>query len=407
MNQHQKNGQAAKKGSSHGVATAIRSEGARGLVDDPKASILVKEVAGSIVNMGPVNKFTQYNGNSPKNSYNARFDGRGSGPIQTNSFGSGFMKTYDVHGSRMPAIGLGTWKMDDGAATQAVVNAIRCGYRHIDCAAIYLNESDIGLAFESAFQQGIVAREALWVTSKLWCNRHKPELVMSALKQTLSDLKLDYLDLYMIHWPIVFRHDLVRPESGADFVPLSEVPLPATWQALEECVDAGLCKHLGVCNFNTENLDLIRTNAKHSPAVNQVECQPYLPQTKLRAYCAQHDIRLVAYSPLGSGDRPERMRADSDPNLFDDPTIQSIASQRGCTIGQVILAWLVQSDLVAIPKSTHPGRMKENLDSMNMELTADDMVLMDSLNPRHRFVHGKFWEMPGSPYTAAGIWGND
>ena len=307
----------------------------------------------------------------------------------------------------MPAIGLGTWKMEDGVATQAVQEAIKAGYRHIDCAAIYMNEGDIGKAFEIAFANQLVAREDLWITSKLWCNRHKPDLVMSALKQTLGDLRLDYLDLYMIHWPIVFRHDLNRPEQGSDFVPLSEIPLESTWQALEECVDAGLCKHLGVCNFNTDNLDLIRSGAKHQPAVNQVECHPYLAQSNLKKYSDQHDMLLVAYSPLGSGDRPERMRDAADPNLFEDATIRSIAENKGCTIGQVILGWLVNRGMVTIPKSSNASRMAENLAAGELVLTDDEMNLMNQLETNHRFVHGKFWEMPGSPYTAAGIWGND
>lgn len=297
--------------------------------------------------------------------------------------------------------------MDDGVATQAVQQAIEVGYRHIDCAAIYNNEADVGAAFSSVISGSSVSRESLWVTSKLWCNRHQPEMVMPALKKTLVDLKLDYLDLYMIHWPIVFRHDLERPESGSDFVPLSKVPLESTWQALEACVDAGLCRNLGVCNFNTDNLAKIVSVAKHAPSVNQVECHPFLKQERLKSYCDDHNILIVAYSPLGSGDRPERMRADSDPNLFDEPVLQEVATEQGCTIGQAVLSWLLQRGMVAIPKSSNPGRMKENLDAATVELTADQVQRINGIERQHRYVHGKFWEQPGSPYTAAGIWGDD
>lgn len=307
----------------------------------------------------------------------------------------------------MPAIGLGTWKMDDGVATPAVTSAIELGYRHIDCAAIYNNEPDVGRALQDCLSRKVLSREQLWVTSKLWCNRHRPELVESALKQTLHDLQLEYLDLYMIHWPIVFRHDLERPEKGEHFIPLSEVPLADTWSALEACVDAGLCRNLGVCNFNSDNLATIKASARIQPAANQVECHPFLPQRKLKNFCDDQSIQFVAYSPLGSGDRPERMRDDRDPNLFEDSTVVAIANERQITIGQVLLSWLVNRGMVAIPKSCNEKRLAENLAAGDIVLSNEQMEAIDSIATQHRFVHGKFWEQPGSPYTAAGIWGND
>lgn len=317
------------------------------------------------------------------------------------------MKTIAIGEDQMPVIGLGTWKMDDGTAEAAVKSAIDVGYRHIDCAAIYLNESEVGAAFQATVGAGKVPREEMWITSKLWCNRHRPELVESGLKQTLADLGLDYLDLYMIHWPIVFRHDLERPEAGSDFVPLSEVPLTDTWAALEDCVDKGLCKHLGVCNFNSDNLKQILGSCRIAPVANQVECHTYLPQDNLKAVCDQNNVVMVGYSPLGSGDRPDRMRDDADPNLFEDAVVKAIAQQRGQSVGQILLAWLVNRGMVAIPKSSNAQRQRENLDAGEIELAADEMSQLDGIEHRHRFVHGRFWEMDGSPYTAAGIWGTD
>ena len=195
------------------------------------------------------------------------------------------MKSYKFPQGEMPAIGLGTWKMEDGSATAAVKSALEVGYRHIDCAPIYLNESDVGQAFADVFGAGEIKREDVWITSKLWCNRHRPDLVVSALQQTLDDLQLDYLDLFMIHWPIVFRHDIHRPESGADFVSLDEMPLADTWKAMEACVEAGLCKNLGVCNFSVKKLKMILADCQINPSANQVECHPFLPQADLVEYC--------------------------------------------------------------------------------------------------------------------------
>ena len=317
------------------------------------------------------------------------------------------MKTVTINDAQIPAIGLGTWKMDDGTATDAVRTAIEVGYRHIDCAAIYLNDAEVGVALDDVIQRGIVQREDLWVTSKLWCNRHHPDHVESALKQSLTDLRLDYLDLYMIHWPVAFRHDLERPELGTDFIALAELPLIDTWKALENCVDAGLCKNLGVCNFNSTNLKGIIEGARIRPLINQVESHPFLGQSKLKAYCDSQNVQLVAYSPLGSGDRPERMRDDSDPNLFDDPAIEAVANKHGISQGQVMLAWQVNRGVATIPKSTNAQRLSDNLAAGETVLDEEDMQTINAIATQHRFVHGKFWEHPEGPYTAAGIWGDD
>ncbi len=304
----------------------------------------------------------------------------------------------------MPAIGLGTWKMEDGTATAAVKSALETGYRHIDCAPIYMNEKEVGLAFNDVFSQGEVKREDVWVTSKLWCNRHRPDLVEQALRQTLADLQLDYLDLFMIHWPIVFRHDIHRPESGADFVSLDEMPLIETWRALESCVEAGLCRNIGVCNFSVKKLKTILEGCRIKPAANQVECHPFLPQSELFSFCKANSIQPVAYSPLGSGDRPERMVHEGDPSLFENDTISKIAESRGTTVGQVLLAWAVSQGIAAIPKSSNPSRQAENLKSGSMELSGEEILGINQIATNHRFVHGRFWEMEGSPYTVENLW---
>jgi alcohol dehydrogenase (NADP+) len=314
------------------------------------------------------------------------------------------MKSFKFPHGEMPAIGLGTWKMEDGTATAAVKSALEVGYRHIDCAPIYLNEADVGQAFAEVFGSDAVKREDVWITSKLWCNRHRPDLVEGALRQTLSDLQLDYLDLFMIHWPIVFRHDIHRPESGSDFVSLEEMPLVETWKALEACVDAGLCKNIGVCNFSIPKLKTILADCRIRPSANQVECHPFFPQAELVDFCQSENIQFVAYSPLGSGDRPERMRDEQDPSLFESPEILKVAEARGLTAGQVMLAWAANRGTVAIPKSSSPERQAENLAAGSIELSAEEMAKIDSIPTSYRYVHGRFWEMEGSPYTVANLW---
>ena len=315
------------------------------------------------------------------------------------------MKSFSLHnGDQIPAIGLGTWKMEDGAAKEAVGTALEVGYRHIDCAAIYMNESDVGDAFTAAFSGGL-SRDDVFVTSKLWNDSHKPEHVRPALERSLKLLQLDHLDLYLIHWPVAIKHGKWLPDSGEDFVPIDQVPIIETWQAMEECVSAGLIKHIGVSNFNIARLQELIDKGSVPVSANQVECHPFLPQDELFKFCASNKIQLVAYSPLGSGDRPDRMRGESDPSLFDVDTVKDLAEKHGKSVGQVLLSWSANRGTVAIPKSTNRGRLTDNLAAAEFELPADDLAAIDAIETAHRYVHGKFFELPGSPYRAADIWG--
>ncbi len=314
------------------------------------------------------------------------------------------MKTVDVASKfKMPAIGLGTWKMDDGVATGAVKTALDVGYKHIDCAAIYLNEPEVGEAFSSWFGQG-GKRDDLWITSKLWNDCHQPEHVEAALKKTLTDLQIDELDLYLIHWPIAQVHGVLRPQSAEDFIPLSDIPISDTWQAMEDCFKKGLCKSIGTSNFSQSKLQALLDNESVRPVVNQVETHPFFPQDELLEFCRNNNIAFTGYSPLGSGDRPDKMRADADPNLFDDEVIKSLAAERNITPGQVMLAWAVNRGTAAIPKSSNESRLKENLAAAEIEFSPEEMTRIAETNKNHRFVHGKFWETEGGPYFADEIW---
>ena len=314
------------------------------------------------------------------------------------------MKTVDVAAKlKMPAIGLGTWKMDDGTATAAVKTALDVGYKHIDCAAIYLNEHEVGEALSAWFAKG-GKRDDLWITSKLWNDSHQPEHVEAAIKKSLSDLQIDELDLYLIHWPIAQKHGVMRVESGADFIPIEQVPISDTWKAMEDVLKKGLCKSIGVSNFSSSKLQRLLDDESIKPAVNQIEAHPFFPQDSLLDFCQQNGIAFTGYSPLGSGDRPDRMRADADPNLFDDETIKSLAAERNITPGQVILAWAICRGTVPIPKSTNESRLKENLAAAEIEFSDEEMKRIAEANKNYRYVHGKFWEMEGSPYFADELW---
>jgi len=309
------------------------------------------------------------------------------------------------NGDTMPALGLGTWKSEPGEVGRALHAALEIGYRHIDCAAIYGNEPEIGQALFRAIDSGEVARGDLWITSKLWNSEHAPEDVRPALEQTLSDLRLESLDLYLMHWPIALKKGAMIPESADDFLSLSERPLADTWAAMEECVDAGLCRHIGVSNFSVRRLEELRPDARIQPVMNQVEMHPYLQQPGLFDYCGAHGIHLTAYAPLGSGDRPGRLRDEDELVLLDDPVVAGVASRIGCTPAQVLIRWAIERGISVIPKSVNPKRLAENFAAGDLELSEEDMNSLAALDRDHRFIDGTFWVHEGGPYTLDDLWG--
>lgn len=304
-------------------------------------------------------------------------------------------------GTAMPALGLGTWKSAPDEVYSAVRTSLEVGYRHIDCAAIYGNEHEVGRAIDDAVGAGDVSREELWITSKLWNDSHRPKHVRPALQNTLSDLRLDYVDLYLIHWPIAFRPGIEFPESGDQFATLDEFPLEATWEAMLEMKEAGLARQVGVSNMGPVRIDALSAVGQ-TPAVDQVECHPHLQQVELLRYCAERDIVVTAYSPLGSGDRTHRR--DDEPPLLDHPTIIDIADEQGATGAQVLIAWALARDTSVIPKSAHPGRIAENFASLDVELTDRQMETIASLDKGYRYLDGEVFARGDSPYVADEIW---
>lgn len=304
----------------------------------------------------------------------------------------------------MPALGLGTWKAAPGEVGRAVREAIRIGYRHIDCASIYGNEAEIGEALSSAIDEGLVRREDLWITSKLWCNAHAREDVVPAARRSLEDLRLEALDLYLVHWPIGVRRDVVMARSASDFATGDDVALAETWRGMEEVAELGLARAIGVSNFSARKLRDVAASARRRPEVDQVEVHPYLQQRELLAACAAEGVAVTGYSPLGSPDRPAGMKRSDEVSLLEDPVIAEIAAQKGASPAQVLIAWQLHLGLSVIPKSVDPTRLRENLEAERLRLDESDLDEIRGLERGERYVTGSFWVLPGGPHTLASLW---
>uniref|UniRef100_A0A8C5K6B9 1,5-anhydro-D-fructose reductase n=1 Tax=Jaculus jaculus TaxID=51337 RepID=A0A8C5K6B9_JACJA len=266
-----------------------------------------------------------------------------------------------------------------GEVTYAVEVAIDCGYRHFDCAYLYQNESEVGAGINSKIKEGVVKREDLFVVSKLWCTFHKKSLVKTACTNSLKALNLDYLDLYLMHWPMGFKpgeKDLPLDSSGM-IIP-SNTNFLDTWEAMEELVVEGLVKFIGVSNFNHEQLErlLNKPNLRFKPITNQIECHPYLTQNSLIKFCQERDVSVTAYRPLG-GSREGK-------HLMDNSVIQEIAESHGKSAAQILIRFQLQRNVIVIPKSVTPSWIQENIQVFDFVLTEEEMDKILNLNINFR-----------------------
>ncbi|MAB56219.1 aldo/keto reductase [Aequorivita vladivostokensis] len=309
------------------------------------------------------------------------------------------MKTLKfTNGDTMHAIGLGTWKSTGADVKKAVKDALHAGYRHIDTAAAYGNEEVIGEALSEIFAEGKIFREDVFITSKLWNDSHAEGQVIPALQDSLKKLQLDYLDLYLIHWPVAFRNGVDFPKKPEDYLTPEEAPIIETWKQMEKAKKDGLAKHIGVSNFSDVKLKELIVKASVKPEMNQVELHPLLQQDDLLAYCKSENVLVTAYSPLGSGDRSDSMKGENEPNLLEIDTIKDIAKKHNASAGQILISWHNHRGNAAIPKSTSKEHIKENFKAASIELDETDMKAIAKLDEHYRFITGKFFEEPSKGY---------
>ncbi|WP_306252988.1 aldo/keto reductase [Parvularcula sp. IMCC14364] len=297
--------------------------------------------------------------------------------------------------TKIPEIGYGLWKVDRAVCAQTVYDAIEVGYRHFDSACDYGNEAEAGQGFATAIADGLVTRDDLWITSKLWNTYHKAEHVRPACERSLSDLGVEQLDLYLVHFPIALEYVpfdtryppewLHDPTAAKTEMKLAPVSLVETWAAMEELVDAGLVKQIGVCNYNSALLHDLMAYARIKPAALQIESHPYLTQEKLIRLAQNYGMDVTAFSPLGASSYLELgMAADQDMVLA-NKVIQDIADRHGKSAAQVVLRWGIQRGTSIIPKATQVAHMRENLAAQELELSVQEMEQISALNKNRRF----------------------
>ncbi len=302
-------------------------------------------------------------------------------------------------GAKIPAVGLGTFGSDRFTATEiaeAVLGSAAIGYRHFDCAAVYGNEKEIGLSLQKVMNSGI-KREELWVTSKLWNDKHAEEAVIPACQQTLKNLQLEYLDLYLIHWPFPNHHAPGVDVNARDphAVPYIHENYMKTWRQLEKLVEMGLVRHIGSSNMSVAKIKLLMRDAKIKPAANEMELHPHFQQPELFQFCWQNHIAPIGYSPIGSPRRPERDRAPDDTVDIDDPVIIKISNRLKVHPAVVCIKWAVQRGQIPIPFSVRPEQYWSNLKAVTMNpLTEEEMREIASLDQNNRLIKGQvfLWE---------------
>lgn len=297
-------------------------------------------------------------------------------------------------GAMMPAIGLGTFGSDHIhhlAVAEAVKEATAVGYRHFDCASVYGNEAHIGNSFRELFASG-VDREEIWVTSKLWNDKHGEPDVIPSCQESLSNLGLEYLNMYLVHWPFPNHHP-----KGCDASARSPNAQPyihenymRTWRKMEELVDRGLVRHIGTSNMTIPKLRLLLRDARIKPAVNEMEIHPHFQQTELFQFLCENDIQPIAFSPIGSPARPERDRSADDTAPTEDPVIVEIARNHGVHPAVICIKWAIQRGQTPIPFSVQRRNFLSNLQGVVTDpLTSQEMTAITGIGRNCRLIKGQ------------------
>ena len=302
-------------------------------------------------------------------------------------------------GARIPAIGIGTFGSDRFSGDEvaaAVLGAISVGYRHIDCAAVYGNEHLIGGGLQKAIEGGI-KREDLFVTSKVWNNMHGDGDVLRSVATTLRDLRLDYLDMFLVHWPFPnhHAHGVSVDSRDPNAVPYIHESYMKTWRQMERLVDMGLVKAIGTSNVSIAKLKLILRDARIKPAVNEMELHPHFQQPELFKFCVDNGIVPIGFSPIGSPNRPDRDKTNTDTVDVEDPVVVAIANRLGVHPALVCLKWAIQRGQVPIPFSIHRKNYLANLKcSTENLLTDEEMTAMAGIDKKCRLIKGQVFLWP-------------
>lgn len=289
------------------------------------------------------------------------------------------------NGLKMPSVGLGTYKEENEEKLVAAIKAaVAAGYRHFDCAYVYCNEHIVGKALKQAIEEsnGSLKRKDLFVTSKCWNTFHSKAAVATHLDDCLKKFGFDYLDLYLMHWPMGFE------EGGSEFVPVgednksvnSEVHFMETYEAMELAVTQGKVKSIGLSNFNVDQVKEVLSKCKIRPVINQFEINPLLQNNELVDYCQSENVAVTGFAPLGAADRA--WAESGDPLPLENPVILELAKKHNKSPAQVILKWLLQRNIIIIPKSSTPSRIVENAQLFDFELSADDMNVFKTKFPK-------------------------
>ncbi|HOO84912.1 MAG TPA: aldo/keto reductase [Prolixibacteraceae bacterium] len=304
------------------------------------------------------------------------------------------------NGAEIPVIGLGTFGSDNYSNEQiaeAVKTAIRMGYRHIDCASVYGNEKEIGHVLAELIRNGEVKREELWITSKVWNNMHGEGDVIKSCRQSLADLQLDYLDLYLVHWPFPNYHapgcdgDSRNPDSK----PYIHQNYMVAWRQMEKLVDLGLVKSIGTSNMTITKMEMLLRDCKIKPVVNEMEIHPHFQQPELFKFMRENNIQPIGFSPIGSPKRPERDRTPDDTVDIEDPVIVGIAKRLNVHPAVVCIKWAVQRGQVTIPFSVNETKLFSNLQAVISEpLTETEMIEISKIDKNNRLIKGQvfLWE---------------